>query len=253
MTEMECSVLSAGPFQSWAASHPGPVRPHNEDRFVNRPEAGLWAVADGAGGHEAGQLAAEAVKEALDSMPADLSATDALAEVRVRIAGVHARLRVEAAERGRLVATTVVVLLARDGHFACLWAGDSRAYLLRADVLTQLTRDHSLVREMVDVGAISAEEAEGHPRANVITRAVGAEIDEVELDKVTGELLPGDRLLLCSDGLTKVVTDMEIRALLAAAEDGLAERLVLAALSQGSTDNVTVVATCIVSSGFILV
>jgi protein phosphatase/serine/threonine-protein phosphatase Stp1 len=241
MTEMERSVLSAGPFQSWAASHPGPVRPHNEDRFVNRPEAGLWAVADGAGGHEAGQLAAEAVKEALDAMPADLSATDALAEVRVRIAGVHTRLRVEAADRGGLVATTVVVLLARDGHFACLWAGDSRAYLLRAGVLTQLTRDHSLVREMVDVGAISAEEAEGHPRANVITRAVGAAVDEIELEKVTGELLPGDCLLLCSDGLTKTLTESEIVTLLVTEKDGPAERLILAALTRDTTDNVTVV------------
>lgn len=241
MTEMERSVLSAGPFQSWAASHPGPVRPHNEDRFVNRPEAGLWAVADGAGGHEAGQLAAEAVKEALDAMPADLSATDALAEVRVRIAGVHARLRVEAAERGGLVATTVVVLLARDGHFACLWAGDSRAYLLRAGTLTQLTRDHSLVRELVDAGSISAKDADGHPRANVITRAIGAEVAEVELDKVTGELLPGDSLLLCSDGLTKVVTDAEMAMLLVTEEDGPAERLVLAALRRNASDNVTII------------
>lgn len=241
MTEMELSVLSAGPFQSWAASHPGPVRPHNEDRFVNRPEAGLWAVADGAGGHEAGQLAAEAVKEALDAMPPDLSATDALAEVRVRIADVHARLRLEAAERGGLVATTVVVLLARDGHFACLWAGDSRAYLLRAGVLTQLTRDHSLVRELVDAGTLSAEDAEGHPRANVITRAVGAEVTEIELDKVTGELMLGDRLLLCSDGLTKAVADAGIDAVLAADEDGPAERLVLAALACRAGDNVTVV------------
>lgn len=241
MTEMERSVLSAGPYLSWAASHPGPVRPHNEDRFVNRPEAGLWAVADGAGGHEAGQLAAEAVKEALDAMPADLSATDALAEVRVRIAGVHGRLRVEAIERGGLVATTVVVILARDGHFVCLWAGDSRAYLLRAGTLTQLTHDHSLVRELVDAGSLSADKVEDYPRANVITRAVGAEVDEVELDKVTGKLLLGDRFLLCSDGLTKVVADADVGAVLTAEENGPAERLLLTGLARGAGDNVTIV------------
>lgn len=239
MTDMEHSVLSSGPYQSWAASHPGPVRPHNEDRFVNRPEAGLWAVADGAGGHEAGQLAAEAVKEALDTMPPDLSATDALAEVRLRIAGVHARLRTEAAQRGGLVATTVVALLMRDEHFACLWAGDSRAYLLRAGTLTQITRDHSLVRELVDAGSLSADDAEGHPRANIITRAVGAEVDEVGLEKVTGELLSGDRFLLCSDGLTKIIADTEVGAVLTAEEDGPAERLVMAALAGGANDNVT--------------
>ena len=217
MTEVERSVLSAGPYQSWAASHPGPVRPHNEDRFVNRPEIGLWAVADGAGGHEAGQVAAEAVKNALDSVPQSLTATDALTEVRTRITGVHTRLLVEAVERGSLIATTVVLLLARDGHFACLWAGDSRAYLLRAGTLTQLTRDHSLVRELVDAGSISSAEAEVHPHANVITRAVGAEAKDVGLDKVTGKLQAGDRFLLCSDGLTKVLGDVEIGVLLATA------------------------------------
>ena len=104
------------------------------------------------------------------------------------MAEVHARLRAEGARRGGLVATTVVLVLVRDGHFVCLWAGDSRAYLLREGVLVPLTRDHSLVRELVDAGTIGAAEAERHPHANVITRAVGAEVDGVDLDKVTGEL-----------------------------------------------------------------
>lgn len=241
-TAMERSVIEAGPFRSWAASHPGPVRAHNEDRFVNRPEVGLWAVADGAGGHEAGQFAAEAVKDALDAVPAELAATEALAEVRARVAEVHARLRAEGARRGGLVATTVVLVLVRDGHFVCLWAGDSRAYLLREGALVPLTRDHSLVRELVDAGTIGAAEAERHPHANVITRAVGAEADGVELDKVTGELQAGDRFLLCSDGLTKALDEAEIGASLAAADDGPAERLVLAALARGAEDNVTAAA-----------
>lgn len=246
---MERSVFEAGPFQSWAASHPGPVRVLNEDRFVNRPEAGLWAVADGAGGHEGGRFAAAAVKGALDAVPPDLSATEALADVRARVAEVHARLRAEGARRGDLVATTVVVLLARDGHFVCLWAGDSRAYLLREGALVPLTRDHSLVRELVDAGAIGAAEAERHPHANVITRAVGAEANGVELDKVTGELQARDCFLLCSDGLTKALDEAEIGALLGAADDGPAERFVMAALARGAEDDVTAVVMRAVGAG----
>lgn len=238
---MKRSVATAGPFQSWAASHPGYVRTRNEDRFVNRPEAGLWAVADGVGGHEAGEFAAEAVKMALDAMQPDLPATEALAEVRACISGVHSQLRAEATRLGGQIATTVVALLVRDGHFVCLWAGDSRTYLLRAGALTQITRDHSLIQELVEAGSISSVEAASHLHTHIITRAVGAEADNIELDKVTGELRPEDRLLLCSDGLTKVLGEAEIGALLAAAEDGPAERLLLAALAREAGDNVTVV------------
>ena len=102
-----------------------------------------------------------------------------------------------------MIATTVVVLLARNDHFACLWAGDSRAYLLRDGAFNQLSRDHSLVQSLVDSGAIAAEEADGHPHANVITRAVGADLETFELEKRSGRLHTGDRLLLCSDGLVQ--------------------------------------------------
>ena len=128
------------------------------------------------------------------------------------------RLREEAARRGPdvMVASTVVVMLARGDHFACLWAGDSRAYLLRDGMLRQITRDHSLVQELLEAGAIGPDEAENHPRGNVITRAVGAELDEVVLDKVSDRLLPGDRFLLCSDGLCKTLPESELASLLGA-------------------------------------
>ena len=100
-------------------------------------------------------------------------------------------------------------MLARNDHFACLWAGDSRAYLLRDGALQQITRDHSLVQELVESGVIRPEEAEHHPRANVITRAVGADLDEFALDKVSGRIQVGDRFLLCSDGLCKTVPEDE--------------------------------------------
>ena len=228
-------------FESWAVTHPGAVRSHNEDTFVDRPDLGLWAVADGAGGHDAGEVASGMLKQALEEIPAGLSASELLAQVRLRVEAVHQALRDEAERRGprSIIASTLVVLLARDGHFACLWAGDARAYLLRDGVLAQVTRDHSLVQELVDAGAITAEEAEGHPRANVITRAVGA-AEALELDKVSSRLAAGDRFLLCSDGLSKTLPDAELAVLLAG--PGPAERLVDEALARHASDNITVVA-----------
>lgn len=228
-------------FQSWAVSHPGSVRTHNEDAFVDRPEIGLWAVADGAGGHDAGEVASGMLKAALESIPVGLSASELLAQVRLRVADVHEDLREQAEARGprSIIASTLVVLLARDGHFACLWAGDARAYVLRGGSIAQVTRDHSLVQELIEAGAITPEEAEGHPRANVITRAVGA-AEALELDKVSNRLAAGDRFLLCSDGLNKTLSDAELAALLGGAEPGAA--LIEAALARRATDNVTVVA-----------
>ena len=242
------TVASAGGFRSWAATHCGTVRQHNEDGFVNRPDLGVWAVADGAGGHQAGGVASAHVVQALEALPPALSAGQVLVEVRQRLAAAHEWLRAEGARRGEgaVVATTVVVLLARDGHYACLWAGDSRAYLLRAGKLVQISRDHSLVQDLVDSGALAAAEAEGHPHANVITRALGVDLPEFELDKHSGALLPGDRLLMCSDGLSKALTDAAMADLLGADEDALAERLVLAALTAQATDNVTAVAVQVV-------
>ncbi len=228
-------------FQSWANSHPGAVRAHNEDSFVDRPDIGLWAVADGAGGHDAGELASGMLKEELEAIPPGLSASELLAQVRLRVEDVHQALREKAAERGprSVIASTLVVLLARDGHYACLWAGDARAYLLRDGVIVQVTRDHSLVQELVDAGAITAEEAEGHPRANVITRAIGA-AEALELDKVSNRLVVGDRFLLCSDGLNKTLSDVELAGLLS--DPDPAERLIAEALARRASDNITVVA-----------
>ncbi len=150
----------------------------------------------------------------LADMPAGLSAGQVLAEARSRLEAAHAWLRAEAQRRGSgvVIASTAIVVLARNDHFACLWAGDSRAYLLRQRTMVQISRDHSLVQELVDCGALPAADAEAHPHANVITRAVGADIGAFELDKRSGELLAGDRMLLCSDGLCKTLPDAEIAA-----------------------------------------
>ncbi|HET6610194.1 MAG TPA: protein phosphatase 2C domain-containing protein [Rhodopila sp.] len=234
----------SGRFVSWASTHVGTVRKHNEDSLVDRSDLGLWAVADGAGGHSRGDVASRMAAQALEGIPPNLSASDVLAEIRQRMQETNAALRASVAPP-QISATTVVVLIARGDHYACLWAGDSRAYLLRNGTMAQVTRDHSLVQEMVEAGAIRAEDAESHPNANVITRAVGSG-DELDLDKITDRLLPGDRFLLCSDGLCKTLPDSLTAELLASSEDP-SEKLIQATLEHRGRDNVTAVVIDILS------
>lgn len=235
-------AAKAGSFRSQAATHPGTVRRHNEDAYLNRPDLGLWAVADGAGGHQSGEVASAEVVRRLAEIKPGLFAADMLQEVRACLETAHERLRASAAERGAntIMATTAVVLMARDDHFACLWAGDSSAYLMRSNSLTKITRDHSLVQELIEGGVISEKEAATHPQANIITRAVGADAEGLDLDKRTGQLLLGDRLLLCSDGLSKTLSDERLGELLLSRES-CAERLVKAAVEARAADNVTAV------------
>jgi serine/threonine protein phosphatase Stp1 len=217
------------------ATHPGMKRSHNEDAVLSRPDLDLWAVADGAGGHSCGEVAARMVVTALDAIPPDLTGAEMLAQVRLRLAGAHHMLRQESGER--IVASTVVALVIREDHFACLWAGDSRAYLMRDGALDQLTVDHSLVQDLLDRGAIDPAAAEQHPQANVITRAIGADGAEPELDKKIGKVMPGDQFLLCSDGLCKTLAEAEIAQLLR--EGASAEQILSATLAADASDNVT--------------
>lgn len=236
-------IAQFGGFRSRAATHPGTAGRMNEDGYLNRPDLGLWVVADGAGGHQSGEVASAAVVAALQDIAAGLSAHAMLQEVRARLETAHERLRDAGEQRGEgvIMATTVVVLIARDDHFACLWAGDSPAYLLRGDVLTKITRDHSLVQDMVEAGMITEAEAVSHRQANIITRAVGADLESLDLDKRTGPLLPGDRLLLCTDGLSKTLSPAEIASLLSLEQGADAEQLVLAAIDARAADNVTAI------------
>lgn len=234
------SHLGAFKFLSVGRTHVGCVRALNEDALLDRADIGLWAVADGMGGHEGGEVASAAVVDALGKV-SNFSTAYAFRDAAAQaLAGVNEHLTVLAADRGTM-GSTVVALLAHEGHYACLWAGDSRVYLYRQGALKRLTHDHSLVQEMVDSGAISEERARAHPRSNVITRAVGAR-EDLNLDGVFGAIHAGDRYLLCSDGLTGVVTDREIAdAMVRAPLEAAAERLLEQALARGAPDNVTLV------------
>jgi serine/threonine protein phosphatase Stp1 len=229
---------------SATATHPGFVRAINEDAVLDRRDIGLWAVADGVGGAHAGDRASAAIVQVLTGLPAADSSAELLQLMQRNLEQVNEQLYREGRAGGsdRLIATTVVCLVIRDDRFCCMWAGDSRLYRLRDGRLEQISHDHSEVQSLVDYGLITAEEAKHHPRANTITRAVGAQ-EALLLDSVVGDVEPGDRFLLCSDGLTKVVDDADIAPVLGQfAPADAAERLIGMTLERGAPDNVSVAA-----------
>ncbi len=221
----------------------GRVRSLNEDAFLDRTEIGLWAVADGMGGHAAGDFASRTIVDGLEQIAPPSEGSAFLREVEDRIQIAHTALRQESEARGTggIIGSTVVVLIAWNRHYACVWAGDSRLYLLREGILRQVSRDHSLVQDLVEAGELAPEQAESHPQANVVTRAVGA-VEDLVLDKSHDQIAIGDIFLLCSDGLTRHVSDPEIAAVLTGetAPDA-AQALIDLALERGARDNVTAV------------
>ncbi len=222
-------------------THVGLVRKINEDSILARGDVGMWVVADGMGGHEAGDYASRKIVEELAAVPRPEDGRRFLADVQDALTAVNDELwqRAGAIVAHRVIGSTVVVVLAFDGAYACLWAGDSRVYLSRAGVLTQITRDHSLVQQMLDAGAISEEEAKTHPDGNVITRALGAS-DVLRLDVTSDQLADGDKLLLCSDGLTRMVDEFEIGGHVAGPDIQLAaDALLDLCLARGAKDNVS--------------
>lgn len=230
-------------WHSAAATHVGRVRTLNEDACLERPEAGLWVVADGMGGHDAGEVASGAIRDGLRDLVTPPSLSACVDRVEDRLVEVNAHLRLLAREQGEgtTIGSTVVVLLAAGRYGVVMWAGDSRAYRVRDGGITAITSDHSQVQEWVDEGRISPEEAESHPGGNVITRAVGAS-DALFLDVDVEPVEPGDVFVLCSDGLYRHVKEDEIGRIAADADlDRAAKALVDLTLERGAKDNVTVV------------
>lgn len=229
-------------YRTGSATHVGRVRALNEDSVLARPEVGLWAVADGMGGHGGGDVASRSVVASLATLAPQTSAASLLNEFEARILRANAELRALARARGAAVlGTTLVAMLVHGTHFACLWCGDSRLYLLRRGALQQVSRDHSEVQDLIDRGVLDKDEAKDWPRRNVVTRALGA-TDQIELEIVDGPAFAGDRFLLCSDGLTNHVDDAEIAALLAADDPQQAcDDLLDLTLQRGATDNVSLI------------
>jgi PPM family protein phosphatase len=237
----ECLQIEYG-----AQSDQGRVRTSNEDYFVANPESKIFLVADGMGGHAAGEIAsrmaAEKVVEVLSRGGPESSMEDLLQlAVNESNTDVHEDQKTHSEHRG--MGSTLTVLTFADGNYCIAQVGDSRAYLLRNSILTQLTQDHSLVWPLYKSGVISKDDISRNPRKNLITRSIGTQ-PQVEADLQGGLAMEGDLFLLCSDGLTDVLLDSDISRILLNSHTNAQEYcdlLVAAANSGGGPDNITIV------------
>jgi serine/threonine protein phosphatase PrpC len=228
---------------SAAKTDVGVVRDANEDAVFEKSEIGLWAVADGMGGHLVGDIASGKIVAALDLIEGDQilsryvnNVEDALLDVNEKMIE-YAQVMFDEGTMG----STVVSLIIKDRIGVCLWTGDSRLYRYRNQKLLQLTRDHSQLEDMIEFGLLSRENAANYAQKNVITRAIGVE-SPLYLDVNIFTTQIGDIFILCSDGLYNVVTEQEIIDSLASRNvENIAEELIQRALQQGAPDNVSVV------------
>lgn len=234
-------------FSCAARTDVGVVRSGNEDTYLMADDRGLFVVADGMGGHAAGEVASEmAARLVAESyrpvrgMSDDELMAQMVSAIRTANTAIFERTLQEQDKRGMGTTTTVLALLPR--RYLIGQVGDSRAYMLRGNTLTQITKDHSYVQEQIDAGRLTPEEARVHPYANVITRCVGSSGDVVP-DLFIGTLEAGDLLLLASDGLTGMMEDDDLQAILeqgGSLEDQV-DRLIAEANRRGGLDNITVV------------
>jgi serine/threonine protein phosphatase PrpC len=222
-------------------SHVGCVRHLNEDRSFAAPAIGIWAVADGMGGHHAGDFASETIVRNLQKVESATTPADLEVAFCGAVQNANTEIFHYAQRQGNIVVgSTFVGLLCFGFLFRCYWCGDSRAYLLRNDSLTQISHDHTEVQELLDQGLLTVEEAASYPRRNAITQAVGV-TEQLYMDHVDGEIRAGDAFLLCTDGLTNHLSDLEIGRLMTGRRaSDICHDLVDLALSRGGTDNVTV-------------
>lgn len=222
-------------------THVGVVRKANEDAILTDPTGTLWAVADGMGGYGHGDVASDVVTQELAKVADDAAAIPALRN-SLRRANDLIQDRSSAPGMGKM-GSTVVAMMMQDCAAHIVWVGDCRAYLMRQGHMKMLTHDHTVVQDMVDQGVLRDDQKDGHPESNIVTRAVGYE-DVVEVDALSVPIIPGDRLLLCSDGLTACLDDQSVAGVLATAEEPqrLCSQLIEASLSYGAPDNVSVIA-----------
>lgn len=227
---------------SASRTHPGHVRDVNEDACLDQSAAGLWAVADGMGGHTLGEFASGLAMQGLKGLPDAEDLEQRVSAAIGRLREVNRRLRAEAQWREvQIIGTTIAALVAAGSHCSCLWAGDSRIYLFRAGNLIQLTRDHNHLEAACSRPIARSDDTLARPRKNWITRAVGAE-DTLDIDRATVELRDGDIFLLCTDGLSNEVSDLSIEQALLPGNCSVAcDALLDMALGSEARDNITAV------------
>jgi protein phosphatase len=229
-------------------THVGKVRKLNEDALLQRPDRGVWAVADGMGGHDAGDYASASLVSALADIGDGLALDDLVAAARQQLERINVELVAEGRKRrSRIIGSTIVALLSGGGEAVVLWAGDSRLYRLSRRRLDLVTEDHSRIQELIASGKLDPERAEQHPEANIITRAVGVS-EALDLSSQRFAIGDGDTFLLCSDGLSRYVAEPDIVTALAEVScQHACDRLIDAVLRTPARDNVTVVVARAVS------
>lgn len=221
------------------ATHVGHVRSQNEDCYGYDTDLGLFVIADGLGGHSAGDIASQiAIEHAITVVEQGGELTKALESAHEEI------LRASLDGRGSAdMGTTAVALQIADGHYQAAWVGDSRGYLWDGNMLIRITHDHSMVQELVDGGLLSAEDAKYYPFSNLLTRTLGvSKTTDVLADHVEGRFELGQQIMLCTDGLTNEVNEEDMKVILSGrgSEQDKVEHLIDLALSNGGSDNVTV-------------
>jgi serine/threonine protein phosphatase PrpC len=238
-------------WQSAGNSHAGRIRKVNEDAFYHSADQGLWVVADGMGGLARGDYASSVVVEACAHFCKSNSLAASIRDLETRLRAAHDSCRESfKVEKGDPVGSTVAVLFSYGQYIFFLWAGDSRIYRLRGDQLKQNTVDHTVAQERFARGELSPEQVAHHPSAHILTRAVGVhQTLHLELDYQTVE--PGDRFLVCSDGIYNELSPANIHQLLSLESAAEAvNALVEKALDNGGRDNITAIvvdATCLTS------
>ena len=242
------AVSGANEFIAWGArSDVGLVRGHNEDSFLL--QAPLFVVSDGMGGHAAGEIASSITVETIGER-APATADDVLLGAAVEAANLAVMRGAEEGIGKPGMGCTATAVLIEKNKMAVAHVGDSRVYVLRHGTLVRVTHDHSYVEELVDSGQITADEARTHPSRSIITRALGSDAD-MYADHFSLEVNDGDRIILCSDGLSSMISDseMETVAVSSATPQQAADNLVAAALTAGGSDNVTVVVVDVLNDG----
>lgn len=233
-------------------THPGKVRTRNEDSLISLPEQSLWAVADGMGGHQSGDFASQTITRNLSLFQQQESLSDSILLLEENVLNSNSIIREKAKKLGpnATIGSTIVCAYVWNHYLFSLWAGDSRLYRYRDNHLERLTEDHSYVEELVKLGHIQASDAEKHPAANVVLKAVGID-DRLYLDFDCFEIKEGDLYILCSDGLYK---DLEEGAISSVLENNsvdisqLTENLLSSSLAGGGTDNTSIIALKVNSS-----
>lgn len=228
---------------SHGRSHRGTVRKHNEDAYLDDPANRLWVVADGMGGHEAGDVASQAIVRHMRTVARPAQTVDFVDRIDETLAAVNAELIQYALDNKLQMVGSTAALLVDAGHYMlCAWAGDSRVYQLAGGELRQITTDHNQAREMMSTGQFSAADLQSNAQAAALVRAVGAESNLV-VEWSAAEAKPNDVFLLCSDGVTKEMTDAEISGALAERipPQDITAKLVETCLARGARDNITAV------------